>query len=305
MMQYVRYINLLLMPILFYSCISSRFGDEDSDTISEEQSFMVTNFKDKSLKEWERGKEFVCVVDELPVLLESRKGNQDDCCSLKGTILRYKGLEETQTWNGVESCVVYNDSSGLEYIYRVLKSITDILSTDFIPLLPELVSTDYIAKADSLLKGKVLYVKTSNWYTVDGEEYRGRKLIPVVIKEIIAGNKIFPLALIFKTEEGEEAMVYTTMSASQYMSQYSTFDKLFTFTNPRDKYSQIKDEVWQLITQSQVTQGMTKNECQISLGLPDEVSQIPEYSGLRERWIYKTGTYLEFKDGLLVKFRLM
>ena len=38
-------------------------------------------------------------------------------------------------------------------------------------------------------------------------------------------------------------MVYTTMYASQYMSQYSTFDKLFTFTNPREKYSQIEDIV--------------------------------------------------------------
>ena len=293
------------MPILFYSCLSSRFGDAESDTVSEEQSFMITNFKDISLKEWERGKEFVCVVDELPVLLEPRKGNIEDCHSLKGVILKYKALEETQTWNGIESYVVYNDSTGFEFIYRVLKSITDILSSDFTPLLPELVPTDYIAKADSLLKDKVIYIKTSNWYSLDGEEKRGRKLIPVVINKVLAGNKIFPLALIFKTENGEEAMVYTTMSASQYMSQYSTFDKLFTFTNPRDKYSQIKDDVWQLITQSQVTQGMTKSECQISLGLPDEVSQISEYSGLRERWIYKTGTYLEFKDGLLVKFRLM
>ena len=127
----------------------------------------------------------------------------------------------------------------------------------------------------------------------------------VMVQQVVAGNKIFPLALIFKTENGEEAKVYTTMYTSQYLSQYSTFDKLFTFTNPREKYPQIKDEIWQLITCSQVEQGMTKDECQISLGLPDEVDQIPEYSGLRERWIYKTGTYLEFKDGLLVKFRLM
>ena len=293
------------MPILFYSCLSYRYGDAESDTVSDEQSFMIANFKDVSLKEWERGKEFVCVADELPVLLEPRKGNIEDCRSLKGAIFKYKALEETQTWNGIESYVVYSDSLGFEFIYRVLKSIADILSSDFTPLLPELVPIDYIAKADSLLKNKVLYIKTSNWYSLNGEEQRGRRLIPVVINKVVAGNKIFPLALIFKTEKGEEAMVYTTMSASQYMSQYSTFDKLFTFTNPREKYSQIEDDVWQLITQSQVAQGMTKNECQISLGLPDEVSQIPEYSGLRERWIYKTGTYLEFKDGLLVKFRLM
>lgn len=304
-MKYIKHIALLLVSLLLYSCLSSRIGESDSDIVSAEQSFMIQNFKESSLNEWESGKEFVCVVDELPTLLEPRIGIKEDYSDFKGTRLRYKGLEESQTWTGTESFVVYEDNNGSEFIYRIKKPVAEILSSNFLPLLPELVSTEYIALADSLLKGETLYIKTSNWYSINETEIRGRRLIPVTIEEVIAGNKIFPLAIKFKTNNGEEAIVYTTMSASQYMSQYSTFDKLFTFTNPRDKYSQINDEVWQLITLSKVKEGMTKNECQISLGLPDEVSQIPEYSGLRERWIYRTGTYLEFKDGLLVKFRLM
>ena len=303
-MQNIKYVALLFVSVLFYSCVSSRLGDSSEESLSAEQSFMVANFKENGVKDWEIGKEFVCVVDELPVLLEPQKGVKEDYANFKGTLLKYKGMEESQTWNGVESYIIYDDN-GVGYKYRVTKSISDIMSVDFTPLLPELVSTDYIAKADSLLKNRTLYIKTPNWYTLKGEDKRGCKLVPVTVQQVVAGNKIFPLALIFKTENGEEAMVYTTMYISQYMSQYSTFDKLFTFTNPREKYPQIEDEVWKLITRSQVEEGMTKNECQISMGLPDEVAQIPEYSGLRERWMYKTGTYLEFKDGVLVKFRLM
>lgn len=304
-MRHIKHITLLLMTILLCSCASSRTGDTDSDAVSAEQAFMIANFKESNLNEWKVGDEFVCVVNHLPTLLEPRKGIKEDYSNFKDVVLRYKGLEEFQTWNGVESYIVYEDNNGTEFIYRISKPVTDILSSNFTPLLPELVSLNYINKADSLLRDKTLYVKTSNWYSLNGEEERGKKMIPITVQKVIAGNKIFPLAVVFKPKNEKEALVYTSMFASQYMSQYSTFDKLFTFTNPRDKYPQIKDEIWQLITMSQVVEGMTKNECQISLGLPDEVSQIPEYSGLRERWMYKTGTFLEFKDGLLVKFRLM
>ncbi|MBO5720906.1 MAG: hypothetical protein J6R61_05215 [Bacteroidales bacterium] len=302
-MQNFKCVTLLFFIILLCSCSSFRMGKEES-SISAEQSFMLTNFKRDSIKDWEQGMEFVCVLDELPILLEPRSGIKEDYKNLKGTKFKYKGLEETQTWRGFETCIVY-ESNGVEFVYKISKQITEILSTDFNPLLPELVSCDYILFADSLLRGKTLYIKTPNWYSVNGVEESGKKLIPVIIQKIEAGNKIFPLSIIFKTSEGREAMVYTTMFASQYMSQYSTFDKLFTFSNPKDKYPQIKEEVWQLITQSKVALGMTKDECQISIGLPDGVSQIPEYSGLRERWTYNTGSYLEFKDGLLVKFRLI
>lgn len=304
-MCFFRYIHILIVVLSLFSCSSYKgMGDKDVDTLSQESSFMVSNFVEETLNEWYEGKEFVCIVDELPTLLEPQKGAKEDYSKLKDSIFRYIALREVQTWKGVETHIVY-ESSGLEFYYTITKPISNIGTSNYIPLLPELVSVDYISKADSLLKGKEIYIKTANWYSVDGVEKRGRRLIPVMVECVEAGNKVFPLSVIFKTKEGELAKVYTTMYNGRYTSQYSTYDKLFTFDNPRDKYPQIKDNIWELITQSSVTLGMTKDECQISLGLPDKVEQIPEYSGLRERWSYKTGTYLEFKDGLLVKYRLI
>lgn len=294
--------HILLGIILVFlsSCSAARIGKDSNYTISPEQSFMTENFKNNSIKEWNKDKEFICVTDELPLFLEPRIGVRDEYSNQKGQKYIYKYIEEKTTWKGIETNIIFENNNS-EFLYKILKPAKEILSVDFFPLLPELVPVEDILKADSLLKDKVVYIKTSNWYKKDGIEEMGKRLIPVTIQKVKEGNKIFPLAIIFKTEEDKEYMVYTTMKGSQY----STFDKLFTFSNPRLRYPQIKDEIWELITQSKVALGMTKNECQVSLGLPNEVSQLPEYSGLRERWIYRTGTYLEFKDGLLVKFRLM
>ena len=303
-MHSIKNIYIILLLLSLFSCSSYKgVRDKEVDSLSRECSFMVSNFMEETLSEWYKGKEFVCVVDELPTLLEPQYGVKENYSKLKGSIFKYIDLRESQTWKGVETHIVY-ENSGMEFYYKITKPISDVGVT-YIPLLPELVSVDYISKADSLLKGKEIYIKTANWYSVDEVEKRGRRLIPVTIVCVDAGNKVFPLSIIFKAKDGELAKVYTTMFNARYTSQYSTFDKLFTFDNPRDKYPQIKDDIWELITQSNVTLGMTKDECQISLGLPDKVDQIPEYSGLRERRSYKTGTYLVFKDGLLVKFRII
>ena len=296
----IKLVGILILSILLSSCSSSKMAEDEQESLSQEKLFMQTNFKEEYLKEWKNGDKFVCVANELPALLYPKNGVKDNYSNLQGAVFEYKGLEEIQTWKGYETNILF-EMGNSHFIYKVSKPITDIFSSNFTPLLPEFVSYNYISKADSLLKERVVYIKTYNWYTTDGVEEKGRRLIPVTIQKVVAGNKIYPLSLIFKTDEGKEYMVYTTM----YMSQYSAFDKLFSFTNPRDKYPQIKDSIWEQITQAKVTLGMTKDECSISLGLPNEVSQIPEYSGLRERWIYRTGTYLEFKDGLLVEFRVM
>lgn len=303
-MQQIRYTYIIVILLLFSSCATKRTS-KDIYQVSPELAFMINNFNDGGVKEWESGKKFVCVVDELPILLEPKSGTTEEIGSIKNQQFIYQGVEEQQNWSGIETFLIFKNGEGDEFIYRTKKRMSEILSTDFSPLLPELVSLDYVNLADSLLRGKTLYLKTSNWSKVDADEVGGQKLIPVVVEKVVAGNKIFPVAIIFKTNDKTRGEIYTTMNSSQSMSQYSSFDKLFSFSNPREKYQQITDEVWAFITKSEVSLGMTKDECKLSLGLPSKVNHIHEYSGLRERWSYNTGTYLEFKDGLLVNFRLM
>lgn len=52
-----------------------------------------------------------------------------------------------------------------------------------------------------------------------------------------------------------------------------------------------------------VTEDMTRDECRLSLGAPDNIDRRAGYSVLREVWSYENGRYLIFEDGLLRSYR--
>ncbi len=49
-----------------------------------------------------------------------------------------------------------------------------------------------------------------------------------------------------------------------------------------------------------VSEGMTRDECRLALGVPDEIKRMPAYEGMREIWTYAEGRRLVFSDGLLI-----
>ena len=81
------------------------------------------------------------------------------------------------------------------------------------------------------------------------------------------------------------------------------FGSLFTTENLRERHKDITDANWARITNCQVVEGMTKEECKLSLGTPKQVKQRPTYDGLNEIWYYDGGSFLLFADGLLKDFR--
>ena len=141
------------------------------------------------------------------------------------------------------------------------------------------------------------------WYNEKSEAIEGRKLIPVRVVDIRPGNNVLPVEVWFEDDKGNQAGVFMSLLSSS-RSQYITFDRLFPFENPRLQYKEIQDDAWEQITLGKVKTGMTKAECKLSLGNPNEVKKIPTYSGLREQWIYNSGAYLFFVDDLLADYRL-
>ena len=93
------------------------------------------------------------------------------------------------------------------------------------------------------------------------------------------------------------------MSVGKGRGATRTFDSLFAFDNPRNRYPEIKDDVWELITRSRVREGMTRDECRLALGQPSDILRIPTYGGMQERWTYTDGIFLIFDDGFLTKYR--
>lgn len=93
------------------------------------------------------------------------------------------------------------------------------------------------------------------------------------------------------------------MSVGKGRADTRTFERLF-FSATRRQYPEIKDEIWSLIVRSRVREGMTRQECRLALGQPDDVLRIPTYGGMSERWAYNDGIYLVFDDGYLTAYRL-
>ncbi|MEG1574542.1 MAG: hypothetical protein RR293_06630 [Bacteroidales bacterium] len=304
MIKFISVVFIFIFGLQFaLPAFSAKKQKRDNNKQSIETTFIEKNFSEKKAREWESGREFICVTHELPIFLAINDNMLSDNRDFKGSIFRYKILEEESSWQGKESSFVFTCGEDT-YRYKIKKSAADILNGDFKPLLPELVPLDYISLADSLLKGRNLYIKTPRWLDSMLIDISGRKFVPVTITAVEAGDKILPLRVVFRDEFGMTASVLTTMYVNSISAQYTTFDRLFSFTDPKNKYPNIKDDIWQLITSCKVTKGMTKDECRLSVGNPDDVRQIPGYSGLCEQWFYNTGTYLVFQDGLLVSYRL-
>jgi len=102
----------------------------------------------------------------------------------------------------------------------------------YTPLIPPFIDIDDLNMARSLLKDRVLYIKTPMWYNEKSEAIEGRKLIPVRVVDIRPGNNVLPVEVWFEDDKGNQAGVFMSLLSSS-RSQYITFDRLFSFENPR------------------------------------------------------------------------
>lgn len=302
MLRFILFLVFVLVASSSFYMADARRKDSDRIETTPEEAFLDRNFKEKSLKEWNSGREFVCVTHELPVLLGINELSSPEG-DFMGKIFTYRLLNEENGWNGSETSIVF-ECEGREYEYKVRKSAEEMLAGNFRPLLPELVPLDYMAEADSLLRGRMLYIRSASWIDSAGVDMKGRKYVPVVVKGVEPGDKILPLRIVFTDGRGVTASILTTMYRNAISSQYTSFDKLFYFTDLRENYPDISDDVWEAITRVELLPGMTKNEAMISVGYPDNVRKIPDNAGLREYWFYNNGIYIVFQDGLLVEYRM-
>ena len=304
-------VYLFTFIFLFFTCyldaasmVRRKKKDNPDDLASKEFLFMEKNFTSQSCTQWKQGDKFVYLSDDLSVLLHPETPLDNPNQSFKNKIFTFEGMTE-ESILGYKSYVnLIFDCEGIKYRFETGKSKDDMNKTSYKPLLPDLIQLSVLEKARELLSGKKLYIRTSIWYNDEGYEIEGRKYIPVTIIDVLPGNNILPIQFRFVDDIGKEGRVFGTLFPDANIGQFISFDRLFTFDNPRDKYKIINNENWSRITSGKVSKGMTKEECRLSLGRPNEVKRIPTYEGLKEQWFYNTGSYLFFEDGILTHFRL-
>ena len=250
-----------------------------------------------SLRRWRPGKRFYVTDHQARLLFENSADYSLDTLRLGGTVVTFTGFDHATTLDNRRVVrIILRDASGHRLVYNTGKEL-EALTPDFdIPLLIDLDMVEHYAR---LLEGKTFYILSRQWYHPHNEQpIAGRKYVAVTIDSVLPGNKVVPLRLMF-TDVGTRRKAMILLSAGDDAMKTRTFDALFSANDPRRQHRNITDDTWRMIVDGKVKDGMTKDECRLSLGEPRNIRRAPDQEGMHEFWIFDNGSTLRFDDGVL------
>ena len=299
-------ISLLLLSACNFTGVESTPKVTDKEvqkTINElerQQSSSWLSSRPDSVPAWQKGKQFYVTDDQIRLIMLPESIEKGDSVKLAGSILTYDGEETGSVLdNRATINLHFIDAHKGHWLYRTGKTSDELTSAWRIPLL---IDVDMVNHVRSQLRNRDAFILTNLWYDPQDEQlYHARKYVKVTITDVVPGNKVLPLRVNFTSDDGKRAFVW--MSAPGATMPGRDFDAMFSLSDPRLSFPSISDETWQLIVQGRVAQGMTKDECRLSMGEPRRINRLPDQTGLREYWHYDGGKYLFFADGLLIGFR--
>ena len=286
--------------------VTERVTDKDVRRVIEQadshkQVVTLTAYSD-SLPAWRSGKHFWVADNQVKQLFASSRDYDIDTVNIAGHMLSFVGYDTGGLYDNRQTVnlMLKDDADGKTFIYRTAKTIDEFKPGYAIPMLIDMDMVHHIARQ---VVGNDYYIRTSIWYDRQSEQMmEGRHFIKVHVDSVLPGNAVLPLRLLFTTiDDGQKAMVW--MSDNTSVMRGRDFDALFVAQDPHLSYPTITDATWSRITRGEVSVGMTKEECLLSLGNPKRISTNPDQGGLREYWYYDGGSYLFFVDGLLNQFR--
>ena len=304
-------LSAALVAALFTSCFTGiestpriSSGDvrkRDAANTTPEQLFL-SEVKPLPPAQWREGKRFFVTDDKISIIFQSQLSSID---SLTGKDLVFNRFETVPSVTGTGATVVVFTSPGFdnELRYRVNFPVEDINSRDRLEI-PFSVERYVVEKVDSAMRGNEYYISTPKWFaTDDNHAVNGRRHIPVRITRVEPGTYIYPLRVFF-TPSDREGEFWIPMTIGDDRAATRNFSTVFNFENPRKRYPNITDETWALITNSRVAAGMTRDECRLALGAPNNYRTLPVYNAIVEQWSYDDGLYLIFEDGILTRYRI-
>lgn len=266
---------------------------------TEEETFMA-GVSPMPLGQWKEGKPFLISDNKASLVFDADNTVATD--SLGGMVIRFKEIVSKTTPGGSDEAVVVFSDGQKDYSYSTGKSMRTALENLSSMDIPMLIDLDLVKEASDLLVGKKVWTRSQLWYKPDGERMRGRKFVPVTIKAVSPGTMVFPFRLDILDERGEPAMLYMNIRNSGVESR--TFENLFTLKDMKLRYPDILPEVWEYIQNGRLREGMTKEECKLSVGNPTDVSAGHDWDSTLDIWKYSNGSYLQFRDGRLVGYRM-
>lgn len=301
---------ILLAPALFLTgCftgiestpkITSSDVKKENILITAEQEFL-SDIKTPSPGKWQEGKRFHITDKRIKLILDSSEPL--DTSKLQGREMVFEGIDRMRSVTGEDKGVMrFMIEGGQEVSLNTNMAYDKVMQVDSYEI-PFAVDHDILVGMSDRLKGNTYYIITPNWYDINnGKAERGLRHIPVEIVDVQPGTWAYPIRVVFRPKDADE-IHSVLMTFGDKRSSTQNFDTLFAFENPRNKYPAIEEDTWQLIINSKVKIGMTKDECRLALGAPSTRGQIPTTAGMVEYWSYAEGIYLLFEDGYLSRVR--
>ena len=268
---------------------------------SPEQKF-AENIIGSPLSAWEIGRPFTAMTDRTLYLFDpvgvAPNGAEEP---IKGKTLTYVGLDSHINPDLREECVILFSDGIRTYRYRTGKTTQAALKEIDSSRLPLMADAELIEQWKEKLSGMTLWTKSNLWYNAAGERKPGFKFAKVKVADVEASSGDFPINVRIIGPDGVDGYMHMDYKADIHDSR--NFAAIFFLSDPKERYPNVTDEHWRLIQQGRVGEGMTKEECKLSIGNPDEVRSGHNRSQTMDIWQYSDGTYLMFTDGLLTNFR--
>lgn len=252
---------------------------------------------------WESGKEFYVIDDRAAMIFDRRVASGDDADnSLVGKVLRYTKTTQSATASGDSEYQLIFTDGRQEYIYHTGVTNENGRALPASDEMPMMVDKSLVENLNNKLQHKQLWIRTPLWHAMNGESIRGRKYIAVTVDSVTPGERVYPVKVNFTAnDDATQAFVYLTFGIAGIESR--SFASQFSLTDIHKDYPKIEDNIWALIQMGDVKEGMTKDECRLSLGNPYDVGGGHNTGYVYDVWQYADGTYLVFQDGILQRFQ--
>lgn len=249
------------------------------------------------LKDWSTGKRFVVTDDKFNLIIDNLEAAQVG----SGDIVSYLEAARRTAPGGGEMTVIFFESDGKKLSYSVDRPLAEALAAMTYSDIPMTIDMDLVASVNAKLSGMKVWTRSALWYDDSLQYKKGRKYVPVNIENVTIGNSFFPLRVNFSNSDYGKGSFLMNLGYSGTESR--NFSKLFSLSDPRNNYRQISSEHWEAIQSEKVLVGMTKEECRLARGNPTEVDTGHNYSNAVEIWYYPDGSFLQFVDGVLVRYK--
>lgn len=280
-----------------------RMTKEDTKLMekSPEQKFSES-IQGTPLSDWKQGKEFMAMSDRTMYIFEPAGMDASSTdIPMKGRILTYRGTDSHLNPDLKEECVIVFSDGDRLLRYRTGKPTATAMKETDSSKLPLISDMSLIEEWKQKTLGSTFWTKSNLWYDENGNRIKGLKFAKVRIKDVLPSTGDFPISVRITDENGLDG--YLQMNYTSDLHDSRNFAAIFYLSDPKKKYPHISDEHWDLIKQGKVAEGMTKEECKLSIGNPDEVRSGHNRSQTMDIWQYANGTYLIFTDGLLNEYR--